>query len=34
MENLLLKKLKCITLPYLKDEVRSLIMWIKDNPLC
>ena len=21
-------------LPYLKDEVQSLIMWLKDNPLC
>jgi len=21
-------------LPYLKDEVRSLVMWLKDNPQC
>ena len=30
----IIKKIKMYHLPYLKDEVRSLIMWIKDNPLC
>tara|TARA_R100000700_G_C3171021_1_gene145613 strand:+ start:678 stop:1511 length:834 start_codon:yes stop_codon:yes gene_type:complete len=30
----IIKEIKMYHLPYLKDEVRSLIMWIKDNPLC
>jgi len=30
----IIKEIKMYNLPYLKDEVRSLIMWIKDNPLC
>ena len=30
----IIKEIKMYKLPYLKDEVRSLIMWIKDNPLC
>ena len=29
-----LKELKMYELPYLKDEVRSLIMWLKDNSIC
>lgn len=30
----IIKEIKMYNLPYLKDEVRSLIMWLKDNPLC
>ena len=30
----IIKEIKMYHLPYLKDEVRSPIMWIKDNPLC
>ena len=29
-----LKELKMYELPYLKNEVRSLIMWLKENTLC
>tara|TARA_Y100000361_G_scaffold36886_1_gene31497 strand:+ start:2498 stop:3328 length:831 start_codon:yes stop_codon:yes gene_type:complete len=29
-----LKEIKMYELPYLKDEVRSLIMWLKDNSIC
>ena len=29
-----LKELKMYDLPYLKDEVKSLIMWLKENSLC
>ena len=30
----IIKEIKMYNLPYLKDEVQSLIMWLKDNPLC
>ena len=30
----ILKELKMYELPYLKDEVRSLIMWLKENSVC
>ena len=29
-----LKEIKMYELPYLKDEVRSLIMWLKENSIC
>ena len=29
-----LKELKMYDLPYLKDEVRALIMWLKENTVC
>ena len=30
----IIKEIKMYNLPYLKDEVQSLIMWLKDNPQC
>jgi hypothetical protein len=30
----IIKKIKMYNLPYLKDEVTNLIMWLKDNPVC
>tara|TARA_R100001015_G_C4607240_1_gene162345 strand:- start:256 stop:1089 length:834 start_codon:yes stop_codon:yes gene_type:complete len=30
----IIKEIKMYNLPYLKDEVQSLIMWLKDNSLC
>ena len=30
----IIKEIKMYELPYLKDEVNSLIMWLKDNPQC
>ena len=30
----IIKHIKMYNLPYLKDEVQSLIMWLKDNPVC
>ena len=30
----IIKKIKMYNLPYLKDEIQSLIMWLKDNPVC
>mgnify|MGYP003126445826 FL=1 len=30
----IIKEIKMYNLPYLKDEVQSLIMWLKDNPIC
>ena len=30
----IVKEVKMYNLPYLKQEVQSLIMWLKDNPLC
>jgi len=30
----IIKEIKIYELPYLKDEVQSLIMWLKDNPIC
>ena len=30
----IIKEIKIYNLPYLKDEVQSLIMWLKDNPVC
>jgi len=30
----IIKEIKMYELPYLKDEVQSLIMWLKDNPVC
>jgi len=30
----IIKEIKMHNLPYLKDEVRSLVMWLKDNPQC
>jgi len=29
-----IENIKMYELPYLKDEVKSLIMWLKDNPVC
>ena len=29
-----IKKIKMYNLPYLKDEINSLVMWLKDNPQC
>ena len=29
-----IKKIKMYNLPYLKDEIKSLVMWLKDNPQC
>tara|TARA_R110002020_G_scaffold29814_8_gene94194 strand:- start:128 stop:961 length:834 start_codon:yes stop_codon:yes gene_type:complete len=30
----IIKNIKIYNLPYLKDEIQSLIMWLKDNPIC
>ena len=30
----IIKEIKMYNLPYLKQEVQSLMMWLKDNPLC
>jgi ATP-dependent exoDNAse (exonuclease V) beta subunit len=30
----IIKEIKMYNLPYLKDEIDSLIMWLKDNPQC
>ena len=30
----IIKHIKMYNLPYLKQEVQSLIMWLKDNPIC
>ncbi len=30
----IIKEIKMYELPYLKDEVNSLVMWLKDNPQC
>ena len=30
----IIKEIKMYNLPYLKDEVDSLVMWLKDNPQC
>ena len=30
----IIKEIKIYELPYLKQEVQSLMMWLKDNPLC
>tara|TARA_R110000765_G_scaffold182114_3_gene288071 strand:- start:1535 stop:2392 length:858 start_codon:yes stop_codon:yes gene_type:complete len=30
----IIKKIKMYNLPYLKDKIDSLIMWLKDNPQC
>ena len=30
----IIKEIKMYNLPYLKQEVQSLIMWLKDNPIC
>ena len=30
----IIKEIKMYNLPYLKQEIQSLIMWLKDNPLC
>ena len=30
----IIKDIKIYNLPYLKQEVQSLVMWLKDNPLC
>tara|TARA_R110000765_G_scaffold357274_1_gene447375 strand:+ start:2314 stop:3147 length:834 start_codon:yes stop_codon:yes gene_type:complete len=30
----IIKKIKMYNLPYLKDEIDSLVMWLKDNPKC
>ena len=30
----IIKEIKMYDLPYLKDEITSLIMWLKDNPQC
>ena len=30
----IIKEIKMYNLPYLKDEIQSLIMWLKDNPQC
>ena len=32
--NKIVKDIKIYNLPYLKQEVQSLVMWLKDNPLC
>jgi len=29
-----IKEIKIYNLPYLKDEITSLVMWLKDNPQC
>ncbi len=33
-EEPIIKEIKMYELPYLKDEITSLIMWLKDNPQC
>jgi len=30
----IIKEIKMYDLPYLKDEIASLVMWLKDNPQC
>ena len=30
----IIKEIKIYDLPYLKDEITSLVMWLKDNPQC
>ena len=30
----MIKEIKMYNLPYLKDEIDSLVMWLKDNPQC
>ena len=30
----IIKEIKMYDLPYLKDEITSLVMWLKDNPKC
>ena len=30
----IIKEIKMYDLPYLKDEITSLVMWLKDNPQC
>ena len=30
----IIKEIKMYNLPYLKDEIDSLVMWLKDNPQC
>ncbi len=30
----IIKEIKMYNLPYLKDEINSLVMWLKDNPQC
>ena len=30
----IIKEIKMYDMPYLKDEVNSLVMWLKDNPQC
>ena len=30
----IIKHIKMYNLPYLKDDVQNLIMWLKDNPIC
>ena len=30
----IIKEIKMYELPYLKDEINSLVMWLKDNPQC
>jgi hypothetical protein len=30
----IIEELKMYELPYLKDEIRNLVMWLKDNPQC
>jgi hypothetical protein len=30
----IIKEIKIYNLPYLKDEIDSLVMWLKDNPQC
>jgi|TARA_R110001592_G_scaffold54388_2_gene166388 hypothetical protein len=30
----MIKEIKIYNLPYLKDEIDSLVMWLKDNPQC
>ena len=33
-EEPIIKEIKIYELPYLNQEIKSLIMWLKDNPLC
>ena len=30
----IIEEIKMYNLPYLKDEINSLVMWLKDNPQC
>ena len=30
----IIEEIKMYDLPYLKDEINSLVMWLKDNPQC